>query len=111
MVEQAVVYVDHIPDYLTKVSQEIYDQAEKKMAALLERLKPKYPDCEGVLLRGDAAENIVKLAAEREADLIIIGSHGAKGIEKVLLGSVAERVLQQAGCPTLVFNPYRADRG
>ena len=81
------------------------------MADFLEGLKAKCPGCEGVVLLADAADSIVALAEERKADLIIIGTHGAKGIEKVLLGSVAERVLKRAGCPTLVYNPYRGERG
>jgi nucleotide-binding universal stress UspA family protein len=111
VVENVDVYADYTPDYLTKVSQELRDHAEKKMADFLEGLKAKCPGCEGVVLFGDAADSIVELAGERKADLIIMGTHGAKGIEKVLLGSVAERVLKRAGCPTLVYNPYRGERG
>jgi nucleotide-binding universal stress UspA family protein len=39
--------------------------------------------------------------------MIIIGTHGSKGIEKLLLGSVAERVVKNAHCPTLVMNPFK----
>jgi hypothetical protein len=43
----------------------------------------------------------------KNADLIIISTHGAKGLEKMLLGSVAEHVLKLAHCPVLVMNPFR----
>ena len=111
VVENVDVYVDYTPDFLTKVSQELRDHGERKMADFLEGIKAKCPGCGGVVLLGDAADKIVDLALERQADLIIMGTHGAKGIEKVLLGSVAERVLKRAGCPTLVFNPYHGERG
>ena len=36
-----------------------------------------------------------------------MATHGVKGLEKILLGSVADRVVKQAPCPVLLFNPYR----
>jgi nucleotide-binding universal stress UspA family protein len=51
---------------------------------------------------GDAAEEILSLARELGADLIFIGSRGRTGLERVLLGSVSERVVREAGCPVLV---------
>jgi nucleotide-binding universal stress UspA family protein len=52
-------------------------------------------------------DTIVDTARGEEADLIIIATHGTKGLEKILLGSVTERVLQQAPCPVLTMNPYK----
>ncbi len=64
--------------------------------------------CEkAVVSSEEIVDEIVRFAREREAHLIVIGTHGSKGIEKFLLGSVAERVVKNAHCPTLVFNPYR----
>jgi nucleotide-binding universal stress UspA family protein len=51
---------------------------------------------------GKPSAEIVKAAAEWPADLIVIGSHGRRGIERALLGSVAEAVLRHAPCPVLV---------
>ncbi len=47
-------------------------------------------------------EGIVDTAVAIGADLIVMGSHGRTGIEKLLLGSVTQRVLQDAKCPVLV---------
>jgi len=44
---------------------------------------------------------------EENAGMIIIGTHGAQGLKKILLGNVAERVVHRAPCPVLLFNPYR----
>ncbi|MBV5318446.1 MAG: universal stress protein, partial [Desulfobulbaceae bacterium] len=54
---------------------------------------------------------IVEYAEKQATDLIIMATHGAKGIEKILLGSVAERVVKRASCPILLFNPYKGERG
>ena len=52
---------------------------------------------------GKPAEEIVKVAQDFGIDLIVIASHGRTGIPRVLLGSVAERVLRHAPCPVLVI--------
>ena len=64
-----------------------------------------------MVLRGDTVDAIIEYVEEKKIDLIIMGTHGAKGIEKILLGSVAERVLKRVSCPTLIFNPYKGERG
>ncbi len=48
---------------------------------------------------GAPARAIVALAAELDADLVIVGTHGRRGIKRAILGSVAEEVVRTAGCP------------
>lgn len=50
---------------------------------------------------GTPAATIVKAAADRSADLIVMGTHGRSGVAHLLLGSVAERVIRLAPCPVL----------
>jgi nucleotide-binding universal stress UspA family protein len=58
------------------------------------------------LAQGDAAEEILRLAEEIPCDFIVLGTHGRTGVGRLLLGSVAERVLRKAACPVLtVKNP------
>jgi len=47
----------------------------------------------------------VRLAAEEHADMIVMGTQGRAGLERLLLGSVAERVIRQAPCPVLTVRP------
>ena len=58
-------------------------------------------EVETAVCEGYAATVIVEEAAEREVDLIVIGTHGRSGIKHLLLGSIAERVVQKAPCPVL----------
>jgi len=51
---------------------------------------------------GHPAEQILDLAREVGADLIFIGSHGISGLERLMLGSVSERVVREAKCPVMV---------
>lgn len=63
-----------------------------------------------VLLKiGDAREQIVRTAEEIGADLVVIGSHGRRGLPRLVLGSVAEDVLRLAPCPVLVVRLSHAD--
>jgi|GEM_PF-383198 len=56
-----------------------------------------------------AAHGIVELASVLGADLILIGTHNPKGIERLLLGSVAEATVRNARCPVLVIPPVQPD--
>ena len=53
-------------------------------------------------LSGDVAKLIVEMAADLSAEVVVIGTHGRKGLERLLLGSVASAVVQSCGCPVLV---------
>jgi nucleotide-binding universal stress UspA family protein len=54
---------------------------------------------------GVAHTEILRVARERKADLIVVGTHGRTGLAHVFLGSVAERVLRTAPCPVLTVRP------
>ncbi|MGD9723169.1 MAG: universal stress protein [Pirellulales bacterium] len=55
------------------------------------------------LVLGTPAEDIVRIAEEQHADLIVIGTHGRTGLKRVLMGSVAEAVMRRATCPVLTL--------
>ena len=60
----------------------------------------------GKVLMGDVAEQIVSYATDDEGNLIVMGTHGYKGLEKIMFGSVADKVVKSALCPVLTINPY-----
>jgi nucleotide-binding universal stress UspA family protein len=55
-----------------------------------------------VLLEGDPATEIVRYGRDAGVDLIVMGTHGRTGVERLVLGSVAEKVLRDASCSVLV---------
>jgi len=80
--------------------------AEERQALLdrLERIEPPPGfaiPVDHLLEMGDPATAIVQIAQERQCDLIVIGTHGRTGVRRVLMGSVAEKVLREASCPVL----------
>ena len=54
---------------------------------------------------GYAAEEILSLAENEDADLIVMGTHGRKGIDRILFGSVAEKVVKNSTRPVLTIRP------
>jgi nucleotide-binding universal stress UspA family protein len=58
---------------------------------------------------GNAAPEILSLAAERKIDLIVMGTHGRTGVKRFLLGSVAERVVRESPVPVLTIHPKVAE--
>ena len=77
------------------------EQAEK---ALREKFaNAEYQGATIAVLLGEPAHGIADYAQEKQAELIVIPSHGRTGITRLLLGSVAERVVRLAHCPVLVL--------
>jgi nucleotide-binding universal stress UspA family protein len=83
----------------------------------LEQIRPVNPEIavHHVLLQGDPATEIVKYARDAGIDLIVMGTHGRTGVQRLLMGSVAEKVLRDASCSVLVVKLPRGvpaiDRG
>jgi universal stress protein A len=61
------------------------------------------------VMMGDAGPAIVATAKERQADLIVMGTHGRSGLSRLLMGSVAEAVLRHAPCPVLTIKAGTAE--
>ena len=94
-------FVPHMP--VAKFEEEMVEAAEKKMEKFLEG----HRDVEAKILVGDVAEEIIRHAEESGMDMIVMGTHGYKGLEKVMFGSVAEKVVRSSPCPVLTINPYK----
>jgi universal stress protein A len=63
----------------------------------------------GELLSGEPATEIVKFLRDGRFDLVAMGTHGRRGLERLMLGSVTERVVRAAPCSVLVVRPERFD--
>ena len=97
-------FVPHMP--IAQFEEEMLLSAEKKMESFLEENLGTVPHMSKVLA-GDVAEEIGLYVENEGIDLIIMGTHGYKGFEKVLFGSVAEKVVRTAPCPVMTINPYK----
>jgi universal stress protein A len=79
-------------------------EAQKRLAEQLTRAKIEYPEVDSVQRTGlHPRDEIVSAARDLSADLLVISTHGYTGWKHFLLGSHAEKILEQAPCPTLVI--------
>jgi universal stress protein A len=81
--------------------------AQAKLEKLAEEIAEEIPGSkiECIVVQGNATEVIVNTASDKEADLIVMSSHGRTGLGRLLMGSVAEWVFRNAPCPVLMVKP------
>lgn len=91
---------------------EVSDRAEAALAEALATLRARTGGqiaIEGSTRMGSAADEILQLAAAGKYDLIVMGTHGRTGIRRLMLGSVAEKVLRRSPIPVLTVREHDAD--
>lgn len=88
---------DLIPSYLERLSE----QAAEDLSALLSELQDAGVSAEFFSQAGSPERVILDLARDKEADLIVMGTHGRTGLARAALGSVAARVVRAATCPVI----------
>jgi nucleotide-binding universal stress UspA family protein len=93
--------------------QSVYDAqrrwAEETLEARAAVLRQRRIKASCRLQAGVPFEVIVKIADEERADMIVMGTHGRSGLNRVLLGSVAERVIRLAPCPVLTVRQTKSE--
>ena len=87
------------------ISEQLEDTATRELPKIAAHEECAGLDVEEVVAHGDAASEIVRVARERNVDLIVISSHGRTGLGRILFGSTAESVVRHAHCPVLVVKP------
>lgn len=93
------------PMPIADISEQMEDSAERELPQVVHCEELRGLEVEEVITHGDAAAEIVRVAAEREVDLIVISSHGRTGLGRMIFGSTAEAVVRHARCPVLVVKP------
>ncbi len=89
-------------DDCKKMYETMTEESKKRLDTLKASLAGKGVAMETDVQFGNAADTILAVAADRTADLIVVGSHGRHGAKKFLLGSVSSKVVTHAGCDVLV---------
>jgi nucleotide-binding universal stress UspA family protein len=84
--------------------EEIALRARTMLDAYLAKAKQRHPGCEGILRPGVASDQIVTVAGESGVDLVVMGTHGRRGVPRLVLGSTAERVVRTSPVPVLTVS-------
>lgn len=75
--------------------------ASKRLEEAVAKIRGRIPGATSLLLQGRPGDEIVKAIGETRPDLVVLGTHGRRGLEHVFLGSVAEKVVRMASAPVL----------
>ena len=110
-----LVHAVHVQEEFSEVNASAYLRAmesvvHREIAARGKRATDAGVAADSLVVHGRPAQRIAQTAASQQVDLIVMGTHGRTGLQHLLIGSVAERVLRLAPCPVLVV-PGEPDKG
>jgi len=92
---------DLFPVPMAEVFDEISGYAKAELAKLAAEVREKGIAVRELVVQGKPSAEIVRVAREETADMIVLGTHGKGMLDKALFGSTAERVIRRAPCPVL----------
>jgi len=99
------LYVPH--PSMTVLQKEALEAAEKAMDRICEEQLQSCPNFQRRIVSGDEATEILKTIDSEGIDLVIMGTHGRKGLEQTIFGSVAGNLVKKSPVPVLTINPYK----
>lgn len=100
------------PVNLPNLEEELFASAEQQMEAFVKEnteacTAAGVTNLSSKVLAGDVGEEVLRYADQKKVQLIVMGTHGYKGLERIMFGSVADKVVKTANCPVMTINPYR----
>jgi nucleotide-binding universal stress UspA family protein len=103
----AALYAEFLPPIdIAGVDEAVESSARQHLEKWAHRNLPDMHGIELLVRSGHASDTICKVALEWNANLIVMATHGRKGLGHFALGSVTEQVLRNAPCPVLTVNPW-----
>jgi nucleotide-binding universal stress UspA family protein len=94
---------------IEELEREMTAEAERQLKVIVPPEERSHLDTETVILKGNPFIEIIRYAHEQDVDLIIIGTHGRSGVEHIIFGSTAEKVVRKAPCPVLSVKPAQRE--
>jgi nucleotide-binding universal stress UspA family protein len=110
-----ILYVDELQEWgghfiphasLDKLREEAMNTAEQAMDKICDEKLKSCPSFQRKIVSGDAATEILKTVESEGIDMVVMGTHGRKGLDHAIFGSVAENVVKKSTVPVLVVNPH-----
>ena len=98
-------FVPHLP--LDSFKKDAMEGAKKAMDQVCDQQLESCPNFQRMIVYGDPTLEILKTIESEGIDLVVMGTHGRKGLEHTIFGSVAENVVKRSGVPVLVINPHK----
>jgi len=85
-----------------KIADQEMQVAEKNAKAVKDAAQKAGVDAQAFVMSGKPADAVIEISKDKFADLVVVGSHGRTGLDRLLMGSVAERVIVMSSCAVLV---------
>jgi universal stress protein A len=101
--------IDPIAGWVRPSNAELYEEAMDRLGSMVPANSLKEMRIERHVVTGSPVREIARFAKEREADMIIVATHGRTGLARVVMGSTAESLLREAPCQVLVVKPHAAN--
>jgi len=95
------MYAEISFDAMDKFNRNVSEVTAQEMKDLSESELKGFQNFEAIIVNGIPFLEIIRTAREKEVDLIVVGTHGRTGLDHVLFGSTAEKVVRKAPCPVL----------
>jgi nucleotide-binding universal stress UspA family protein len=96
---------DLFPVPMAEVFEEMSGHARVEIAKLAAFAREKDVESRELVVQGKPSSEVLRVAAEEEVDLIVLGTHGKGLLDKAIFGSTAERVVRRSPCPVLTCRP------
>ncbi|MBU2547736.1 MAG: universal stress protein [Proteobacteria bacterium] len=93
--------------YINNFEEEVAKQGEMRLREFME-INFRDPLVSSKVVTGYPSEEILKMARSERPDMIIMGTHGRRGLEKIIFGSVAEEVVKKSPVPVLLIPPTQS---
>lgn len=109
------LYVAHVspeqhvfgpPGFQPSTLTEITAETEQRIKALMSSVYLRDVPHESLVRRGETASVLLELGTEYKIDLLVVGTHGRRGLRKFLMGSTSEEIVRLAACPVLTVGPH-----
>ena len=104
----SALYNIPLDDTILLVNTGLGEEGKKAVGMVKKEGKKMGVEVETLIVEGNPAEEILIAAEERDIDIIVMGTLGRTGIQRLLLGSVAEKVIRHAPCPVFVVRLKQA---
>jgi nucleotide-binding universal stress UspA family protein len=98
-------FVPHLS--LQSFQKDAMEGAEKAMNRVCDSQLRGCPNFQRMIVHGDPVMEILKAIESEGIDMVIMGTHGRKGLDHTFFGSVAENVVKRSDVPVLVVNPHK----
>ncbi len=110
--ELTLVHIWEFPSYEymagMPLPSEFADQVEKaasaRMAGTIDAIKPRCPNAKSIVKMGIAWSEVLHTVEETKSDLLVLGTHGRRGLKRAILGSIAEKLVRLSSVPVLTVH-------